>query len=153
MKFDYSVYLRKNCHIPLVLATFCFVCIIVAIFYFFKDKPHSAVKVLKLIALLSVAGFLLGINVACLSRGGFCLLFENEADQIQIEGIVEKTVEIDSLTGAKYDVDNNHGNGEALVINGEEYYMFSYGDTKVGDYVYMSVLPRSHFVMELRKTP
>ena len=45
------------------------------------------------------------------------------------------------------------GYGGAIVINGEKYYLITYGDTKVGDYVYLSVLPKSHFVMEIRNTP
>ncbi len=80
------------------------------------------------------------------------MLFEHESAQIQIEGVVEETIEIDSLTGAKYRVDNqysNHGHGEALVVGGETYFLISYGDTKVGDFVRLSVLPKSHFVLEL----
>ena len=34
---------------------------------------------------------------------------------------------------AKYDVDNNDGYGEALIVNGEKYYLMSYYDIKKGD--------------------
>lgn len=57
--------------------------------------------------------FLLIINLIPLFRGGIYLLYENETDQIQVSGKIEDTIEINSLTGAKYHTENNNGNGDA----------------------------------------
>lgn len=154
MRFEYSIYLRQDCFVPLSLALFSLFFLICVILGFIKNKTFDIIEIGKCVLLLSIGCYLFGINAIHLSRGGLYLLFEHESSQIQISGIVEETIEIDSVTGAKYRVENqysNHGNGEALVVNGEKYYLITYGDTKVGDFVHLSVLPKSHFVLELSK--
>ena len=154
MKYDYSVYYRQNCVVPLILALFSLAFLSYVLIVFWRSGKKESTDYAKVFLFLCIGCFLLGINVVSLSRGGIFLLFEKETDQIQIEGIVEETIEIDSLTGAEYRDDNpfrNHGHGEALVIKGEKYYLTSYGDTKVGDYVRLSILPKSHFVLELNR--
>lgn len=154
MSFEYSVYLGQDCHVPLAAALFSLFFLILVVVGFLKNRTSDRIEIGKFVSMLCIGSFLFGINAVHLSRGGIWLLFERESSQIQINGIVEETIEIDSITGAKYraeDPCNNNGNGEALVVNGEKYYLISYGDTKVGDYVRLSVLPKSHFVLELRK--
>ena len=154
MRFEYSNYLRQDCYAPLSLALFSLFFLICVLFSFIKKKSFDISEIGKCVILLIIGCYLFGINAIHLSRGGLYLLSEHESDQIQIEGLVEKTIEIGSLTGAKYRDDNpfrNHGYGEALVIEGEKYYLTSYGDTKVGDYVRLSILPKSHFVLELNR--
>ena len=58
-------------------------------------------------------------------------------------------MEIDSITGAFYDAENNHGNGEVIVVNGKKYYLTTYGDFGVGDDVILNVLPKSGFVLKM----
>ena len=48
-------------------------------------------------------GYLFTVSAISLCRGGIYLLFEDESDQIEIEGIVEETIEIGSWAGTKYD--------------------------------------------------
>lgn len=78
-------------------------------------------------------------------------MFEKETDIIEVSGVIEDTIEIDALTGCKYGTENNHGRGEALIVNGKKYYLTTYGDLKVGDKVILKVLPRSRFVIEIQK--
>ena len=156
MKFEYSTYLRQDCYAPLSLALFSLLFLIIVMVGFIKHKPYNTLEVVECVILLSIGCYLFGINAIHLSRGGLYLLFEHESSQIQVDGVVEETIEIDSITGAKYRVENqysNHGHGEALIVNGEKYYLITYGDTKVGDFVRLSVLPKSHFVLELSNSP
>ena len=60
-------------------------------------------------------------------------------------------MEIDSYTGQKYGTENNHGYGEIIVVNGEKYYLTTYGDFGVGDDVILDVLPRSGFVLKMER--
>lgn len=153
MKFDLSVYYLKDCYLPLGFCIFDLIWSVINIpFGKFRKKNNNDDEIGKYIIAIIVMGYLFTVSAISLCRGGIYLLFEDESDQIEIEGIVEETIEIGSWTGTKYDgleQYNNYGRGEALVINGVKYYLMSYGNTKVGDYVHMLVLPRSHFVLEI----
>lgn len=150
MKFDLSVYQRLDCYFPLGFCLFDFLIFLNILFDLFGKKKNNN-KAGNIIGLISTC-FLFTISAIHLSRGGIYLLFEDESDQIEIKGIVEETIEIDAWTSPKYDGEeqyNNYGRGEALVVNGVKYYLIEYGNIKVGDYVHMLVLPRSHFVLEI----
>ena len=152
MTFDYSVYYRQNCIVPLLLSIFSFALFAITLFGVLKQKnTRSLKKNLLSISLLCVFAFLVTINLIPLFRGGIFLLVEKEKDQIQIFGTIEETIELDFLTGSKYDVENNQGNGEAIVVDGEIYYLVSYGDFDIGSDVKLSVLPRSGFVLKIEQ--
>ena len=150
MYFDYSVYYRQDCLIPLLLMLFLFLWFGAGIISFIKGRRTTGVtNYTKLIVLLAIFFGLFSINAIHISRGGYYLLFEKETDQIQIDGIIENMLETDFYTGAKYDVENNKGSGEAIIVNGEKYYLMTYGNFKSGDHVLLSVLPQSHFVLKI----
>lgn len=115
-----------------------------------KDSAPLRDYIVLILFLLNCS-FLLGINVVSLSRGGIYLLFEKETDQIQIVGSVEEITTIDTLTGARYKVEGEYRNspGDVIVVDKEKYYIVSCGETKVGDSVRLTVLPKSHYVLEL----
>ena len=154
MEFDYSTYYRADCIVPLSLFLFCGALFVYSFVSILKGEPITNLPDRFGIVLLPlVACFLMIINAAHLSRGGLHLLFERESDQVQIEGIIEETIEIGSLGGSKYGAKyNNHGRGEAIIVNGEEYFLISYGELKVDDPIRLSVLPKSHFVLSLYKS-
>ncbi len=156
MKYDYGVYFRQNCIIPLLILLFlafifarCSYNLIARITL--SSFMESLKKNAKTGILLLVCFLLICINAIILLRGGIYLLFEKEADAVEISGVIEHTVEIDGITGGKYGVKNNYGRGEALIIDGKKYYLTTYGDLKVGDRVVMLVLPKSKFVLEIKK--
>lgn len=156
MIYDYSVYLRQNCIVPLILSLFCAFCMAKAGRYMWKKLSTTPFRqCIKEIAISGIAIvlliFLTAVNLINLSRGGMYLLFEKETDIIEVSGVIEDTIEIDAWTGCKYGTENNHGRGEALIVNGEKYYLTTYGDLKVGDKVILKVLPRSKFVLEIQK--
>ena len=152
MPYDYNVYYRQNCILPLILLFFSSILFFLQIYSFRKERhTYSPKDILFSIFFLCVALFLMIANIVPLVRGGAYLLAEKEEDAIQVSGTVEGTIEIDFVTGAKYRVENNDGNGEAIVVNGKKYYLTTYGDIQVGDYVVLDVLPRSGFVLKMEQ--
>ena len=95
MKFEYSTYLRQDCYAPLSLALFSLLFLIIVMVGFIKHKPYNTLEVVECVILLSIGCYLFGINAIHLSRGGLYLLFEHESSQIQVDGVVEETIEID----------------------------------------------------------
>ncbi len=153
MKYEYSMYLEQNCYEPLLYGiTFFVFFIIIIVFEVIKSTEYSfwQKSLLAAITCMSI-GYNIWKNAAPLARGGWYLLFEDECDKIQVVGTVEELIERVPWTAINYRNEKGHSIGfeEALVVNGKEYYMISYGNTKLGDHVCMVVLPKSHFVLEL----
>ena len=157
MTYEYNIYYRQNCIIPIILILFIGLLMVKIGWNLFKKFStinfYQCVKenIPQCIFLIGCL-FLIAINSIHLFRGGIYLLTEKESDVININGTIEETIEIDFLTGSKYNVENNHGRGEAIVINGTRYYLTTYGDLKVGDNVSITVLPKSKFILEIQKT-
>ena len=156
MIYDYNVYYRQNCIVPLIFSLFCAFCMAKTVRFMWKKFSTTPLRqCIKEIAISGIAIalliFLTAVNLINLSRGGIYLLFEKETDIIEVSGVIEDTIEIDAWTGCKYGTENNHGRGEALIVNGKKYYLTTYGDLKVGDKVILKVLPRSKFVIEMQE--
>lgn len=163
--YDYNVYFRQNCVVPIFFALFSLVLFIGSLAMIIKDRGANPIlktffkkieasqltKAISSIIFLLIPLFLIIVNLFPLFRGGIYLLYEKEKDQIQISGTIENTIEIDSYTGAFYDAENNHGYGEIIIVNGEKYYLTTYGDFGVGDDVILNVLPRSGFVLKMER--
>ena len=151
-KYNYSVYLRQNCIIPLLLLIFSSTFLALTIQSLWKEQDTRQPEELKSIILCGcIAVFLIVVNVVPLARGGIHLLYEKESDQIKETGVIEEKIEIPSFGGAKYETENNNCFGEAIVFNGKKYYLTTYYDLQLGDYVDVSVLPRSRFVLNIKK--
>ncbi len=156
MTFSYDKYYRQDCIVPLILILFCLIFMVKVIITMITkgtfDGLASFIKTnaFRMLA-LTIFVFLITINSIHLSRGGIYLLFEDEQQSIQINGVIEQTYRIDSLTGSKYDVEQNHGRGEVIVVNGKKYYLMTFGDLVVGDNVIIDVLPKSGFVLKCKK--
>ena len=152
MTYDYYVYYRQNCIIPIILLLVSFVLFFGQIYALWKERlTYSPKDIVYSIFFLCIAFYLIIANIVPLARGGIYLLVEKERDAIQVSGTVERTVEIDFVTGAKYHVENNNGSGEAIVVNGRKYYLTTYDDIHSGDHVAMDVLPRSGFVLKIER--
>ncbi len=154
MQFDYEIYRLDNCVYPVFFLMFSIIALTVFIVgyvrYFRSEVSHrSYVEIAKMIIGLAVILFLMMVQIIPLSRGGIYLLFEKENDAIEITGEIENTFEIPSVGGMKYNVKQNHGSGEGIVIEGTKYYLMTYGDFREGDIVTIKVLPKSKLVLEL----
>ena len=157
MIYDYSVYYRQNCVVPIFICLFFFGMLILSIVSLVKDlRSHTKERINSIFSAVIVVGIALYLFIASaipLARGGIYLLFEKESDSVQVSGQVEETIEIACDGGGRYgSTENNHGWGEAIIVNGEKYYMTSYYDIKEGDYVVLEVLPRSRLVMKMQRS-
>lgn len=156
MSFDYNVYYRQDCIVPLCLALFTGAVLLHCLLRLVRklritDREKKIRECRFFFIALPIFAFLLSINFIHLFRGGIFLLTEKEADAVTITGMIEETAEIDPYTGSKYDTEQNSGNGEALVINGTKYYVVTYGDLETGDKVSVTVLPRSKIILEIHR--
>ena len=154
MQFNYETYRVDNCLIPLFFLIFTIVIFIVFIIgyvrYFGSGVSHrSFLEIAKMFLGLVVILFLMMYEIIPLSRGGIYLLSEKENDAIEITGEIESTFELHFIGHMKYDVKQNQGMGEGIVIDGTKYYLMTYGDYKEGDRVTIKVLPKSKLVLEL----
>ena len=155
MQFNYETYRVDNCFIPMGFLLFTIIALIIFIVgyvRYFGDRTsdnRSIKEIAKMILGFVVILFLMLVEIIPLSRGGIYLLFEKENEAIVITGEIEDTFKIPSIGGMKYDVDQNHGNGEGIVIEGTKYYLMTYGDFKKGDTVTIKVLPKSKLILEL----
>ena len=156
MKYEYNLYYRQNCVVPILLILFVGFLMfkvagpVIKKFSFVRFSSFIKKDIQRCLFLL-ICLFLISVNSINLFRGGIFLLIEKEEDAVEISGVIEKTIEIDALTGSKYETENNHGRGEALIIDGRKYYLTTYGDLKIGDEVTAKVLPKSGFVLEIRR--
>ena len=154
MSFDYNVYYRQDCIVPLCLALFAGAVLLHCLIRLVRklritDREKRIRECRGFFIALPFFAFLLSVNCIHLFRGGIFLLTEKEEDAVSITGVIEETFEIDFCTGSKYDTEQNSGSGEALVINGTKYYVMTYGDLKTGDTVSATVLPRSKMILEI----
>ena len=152
MTFDYNMYYRQNCIVPLCLLVFSILLLVLDVIGILKNKQASTPKSIVVeVVFLFIFVFLIVVNLAPLIRGGIYLLSEKESDKTQISGVIEETGEIGFYTGQKYGVEQNLGSGETITIDGIKYYLVTYGDYREGDVVTLEVLPRSKFVLSIYK--
>lgn len=150
MTFDYNVYFRQNCVVPVafLLVTIFVVSSQIARWWNNNGASTNVTRLTRALA-VCIFVFLFIVNMIPLIRGGAYLLIEKESDVIQVQGTIEDTIELGSIGGAKYQVEQNHGYGEAIVIDGSKYYLMTYGDYRIGDNVVIDVLPRSSLVLRI----
>ena len=154
MAFEYEVYFRQNCLVPLFLFSFSLICLITALFGFFFDLKAKKYKISPLVIARMISFLLIFFAVATpnliqLLRGGAFLLFEREKDAVVIEGYVEERQDLSFYSGYRYNYDQNNGNGQMIQVNGEKYYLMTYGNLKDGDYVWIKILPKSRLILEI----
>lgn len=154
MEFEYATYYRQNCVIPVVLILFCVALLAYSVYKAVSKSHYENIKIFfkdnrGLLVFIIMMLFLISVNIPPLARGGYCLFFEKEKDAVEIVGVIEETFELPWFGGSKYDVEQNQGNGEGIVINGIKYYLVTYGDYEKGDFVSIKVLPKSKLVLEM----
>ena len=155
MVFDYSVYYKNNFILPLVISlitVFFVIASVRTITVSIKREDSLKAKGLFVHSIFLLAMILLlVVHLIPLLRGGIFLFSEKEADKIVISGIIEKIEEINYCSGVHYNTDEKKRSGEALIINGNKYYIVTHGQFNVGDRVLMEVLPQSKFVLKINK--
>ena len=163
MSFDYNVYFRSDCFVPLLSAICSSILCLFALvlfssfirdIYYYKNVIKRVSQCIFLVILIITMLNVTRTEIKRLSIGGIYLLAEKKEDTESISGIIEKMDETDIFIRRKYyNVENNAGKGEFIFVNGNRYYLMTYGDLKIGDCVVMQVLPKSRFVLEINKIP
>lgn len=149
--YDYTIYYRQNCIVPLIFSFFMGFALLRLLAYSVKHfKCFSVTECGKVVFGCCIVIPLLVINIVPLLRGGIFLLFEKETDKELIYGVVESITEIPYFLGAKYDAENANCPGESIVVNGNQYYLTYSFDLQPGDAVSLYVLPKSGFVLQMK---
>ncbi len=94
MNFEYSVYFRQNCIVPLLFFAFCIFAGVIPLFQKGRmsspEKTPIANKTVTRIVTVLILLVLISVNVLPLARGGIYLLFEKEKDLIEVVGTVHE---------------------------------------------------------------
>lgn len=154
MCFEYSQYVRGCLGIPASVAIFAAIMLALEsasfIKHFISHNVHLC-DVMKYVLLLIGCLFFLCMNVGRLIHGGIYLLKERESDAIVIQGQI---TEIEGLGRFAFpELKSQYGYGETngvqVTINGIQCQMPVKGSFEVGDYVVVSYLPQSGYVLSI----
>ncbi len=153
MYFDYQGYVRECLHLPgfllliLLLGTVSFL-----VWCIFLGKFNFRKKILIMVNLLWI-GIFLGVAIGQLLYGGIYLLREKETDAVQMQGYISAIeplgdfsipiIECDYYENMKY----GDPNGYAFTINGIQCTAPVKGSLEVGDYVSVTYLPKSGYIL------
>ena len=161
MYFDYAGYVRECLNFPLAnLIFFDVLSTLVAIIVWIKMKrtlrTFPGIRLLILIAVLSTIDHTCML-IGQLSHGGIYLLREKESDAVEMKGeITEITglndyslpiIECDYYENMKY----GDPNGYEFTINGIQCTAPVKGSLKLGDYVSVTYLPKSGYILYIDK--
>ncbi len=161
MYFDYAGYVRECLNFPLwgfIMFNLLDVVLIIIYLFYMKHKkktfpfPFPVKQLLILIVVLS------SIDSACLfigqlKHGGVYLLWEKEVDAIQIQGCITKIDPLNSyslpIIECDYYENMKRGDptGYEFTINGIQCTAPVKGSLEVGDYVSVTYLPKSGYIL------
>ncbi len=157
MYFDYYGYVRECLEMPLYVLVIFFLSIGV-IFAILSKKKISREKLIYLPIALVGWGIFLWIVIGQLSYGGIYLVVEKEAAAIQTKGYIEKIAEVGIASFPRMECDYydnlKYGDpyGYEFTINGIQCTAPTNGSLQVGDYVEVTYLPKSRYILYIDKT-
>lgn len=154
MQFDYSMYSRGCCDVPLVFALFILVWLIASVIGFVKKiSSHKMGRrdIYYFILAFLVALPLIGMNVSRLLHGGMYLITEAETDAVEMQGEITEIEGLGQLSMPRLKSDYGYGdtNGVQFTINGVQCKASVKGDLEVGDYVTVVYLPKSGYILTI----
>ena len=157
MIFQYSKYIRGCFFVPLlvfIFFSFYLISVLIPFFTQLKKSTLTPQKIQQYLVGFLVGAFFLTMNGGRLLNGGIFLMFEKESDAIVVEGQISQINELGifSFPELSSDYGNGDSNGVEIVINGVGYAVPVCGDLQVGDEVVLTVLPKSKYILEIRKT-
>ena len=161
MQFDYYWYHRAAFKVAIPIIVFMSVWLTIAFVGFIKQAiAHKleAKGVFICIFGLVFGSFTFCMHGGCLINGGIYLIYEKEVDAIEIQGEI---LGIDELSEFSFPrtLSREYGYGEAtgvqITINDSQCsapgIVVSTLDLKVGDYVKVTYLPKSGYVLSIYK--
>lgn len=148
LEFLYRDYWTVTFLIPVIVLACAITVFCASIANFMKKSSRSKPK-------KRIPGFVFCLFVVCavafcelrfLCGGGWWLLTEKEHDAVSTSGMIEAINEpSEDIPGFKI----NHNYGADIVIDGERYFAVTSGEFEVGDYITISYLPSSRFVLKI----
>ena len=157
MYFNHAGYVQECLYMPLFLLMVLLLGIVsLAVWSIAHGKMNFRKKILLLINLLWISIFL-GIATGQLSHGGIYLLEEKETDAVKMQGYISEIkefsdfsipiIECDYYENMKY----GDPNGYEFTINGIQCTAPVKGLLKSGDYVSVTYLPKSRYILYIDK--
>ena len=157
MYFNHAGYVQECLYMPLFLLMVLLLGIVsLVVWSIAHGKMNFRKKILLLINLLWISIFL-GIATGQLSHGGIYLLEEKETDAVKMQGYISEIkefsdfsipiIECDYYENMKY----GDPNGYEFTINGIQCTAPVKGLLKSGDYVSVTYLPKSRYILYIDK--
>lgn len=149
MNFDYSQYFEACLLNPIIVSVFFLSALTPAIIQSIKKFKISVNKkeIIKFVFLLSIFILFFIVNVGRLLYGGIYLTFERVSDCKILEGEIQDIKEVDNFLFPIID----SGKAVRFLIQGKECTAISQGDFQIGDYVTIKYLPRSRYVLSIKR--
>lgn len=156
MYFDYAGYVRECLNIPLEgLILFDILGMVVIIIGYFNLKNYFPKKQLILLVLILILSSIKDAyeDAGQLLHGGIYLLWEKESDAVGMQGKITEITELDNYSLPRIECDYyenlKYGDpkGYEFTINSIQCTAPVKGSLKVGDYVSVTYLPKSGYVL------
>lgn len=155
MIFDYDVYLRNICSVPIfdigwslfafLVGIVVFVCLIIL-----KKKKEICIALVALLLSIIFLPFNNRNDIINLQNGGIYLIEEKEDDAISKTGIIENIVEpSERFPQFKGYYEGKYKYGADITISGEVYLAIDSGNFELGDRVTITYLPKSRVILSI----
>ena len=142
MVFDYSDYFGRLFTFQLFAIIFALFTLIYGTIKFIKKKSYKSGKNIFFYCLLLIfVYFSSQYAIPKFFKHGIHLLSENETNKIVNTGVVNEL-----------DIHKGRSPYAYITIDGQEYYIFSTGDIKIGDTITFEYLPKSKVILSWSKS-
>ncbi len=157
MYFDYWQYVRGCLVIPLLVALFALLMIISVMSHYvpmFFRKTLGYQDVVNILLVFLICGFFLCMNIGRLSHGGIHLIYERESSAIELHGEIDEIEYLGrySFPEMKSEYGYENSNGVQFTIDGVQCTAVVKGGLEIGDYVTISYLPMSGYILSIVET-
>ena len=151
MYYDYTGYIRNSIIQVAELIFALFVIIHTVVFYsrLFFNKKGNKTDFLKGLIIVTISCILLSVSMSKLIHGGAAVFSENETDGIQLQGEISQVEELGHWGVPKLKFDG--GSGTLLTINGVTCRTIIDVPLDVGDYVQVTYLPKSGYILSIEE--
>lgn len=115
------------------------------------NKKITSLDGVNLLLAISVCVFFLCMNLGRLFHGGICLIWERETDAVDVYGVITEIKDLGRFAFPNMESDYGYSdkNGVQFTIDGTKCTAISKGEFVVGDYVAVSYLPESGYVLSI----
>ena len=156
MYFDYQPY-KAYCFEAPAFGVLWFSIVFLCFFYkgvrLILKKQKVLDDILKCLFFAVMLGFILCIDIGVLLHGGIHLIYEEEADAVEIQGEIQYIRGLGLFSFPRVDCNYEYGEfrGYEFNIDSIQCTAVVKGSLEVGDYVEVKYLPKSGYVLHINK--